>query len=129
MIPTTLLVDPSTGDLDVSQGLRVTTTLQQYVAQRLFDNLSFFLNEWFLNLNEGIPYFEQIIGAKPDLALIDTLYRRAILATPGVGAIKSLKLAFDRATRALSIRFEAQLIDGTQISEADIGRPFIVTLG
>lgn len=128
MIPTTLLVDPATGDLDVSQGLRLTTDLQTYVAQRLFDNLSFFLNEWFLNLNEGIPYFERVIGAKPDLALIDTLYRRAILATPGVGSIKNLKLDFDRATRALSVRFEATLIDGTQVSEADTGRPFVVNL-
>lgn len=129
MTPFTLLVDPSTGDLDVSQGLRFTTSLAQYTAQRLFDNLSFFLNEWFLNLNEGIPYFEQIIGQKPDLALIDTLYRRAILATPGVGSISNLKLDFDRATRALAIRFEAQLTDGTLITEANIGRNFVVTLG
>ncbi len=129
MTPFTLLVDSSTGDVDVSRGLRFTTTLAQYVAQRLFDNLSFFLNEWFLNLNEGIPYFEQIIGQKPDLPLIDTLYRRAILATAGVGSISNLQLSFDRATRALSVRFEAALVDGTTITEADTGRPFVVTLG
>ncbi len=128
MTPCVLLVTPS-GDLDISAGLRVTTTLLQYTAQRLFDNLSFFLNEWFLNLNEGIPYFEKIIGQKPDLALLDTLYRRAILATPGVGSISNIRLDFDRATRVLAIRFEAQLVDGTQITEADIGRPFVVTLG
>ena len=128
MIPFTLVTNED-GDIDVSQGLRFTTTLAEYVANRLFDSLSFFLNEWFLNLNEGIPYFEKIIGQKPDLGLIDTLYRRAILATPGVGSISNLKLGFDRATRTLAVRFEAKLTDGTAITEANTGRPFIVFLG
>ncbi len=129
MIPFTFLVDPSTGDVGVSQGLRFTPDLITYTAQRLFDNLCFFLNEWFLDLNEGIPYFEKIIGQKPDLPLVDTLYRRAILATVGVGAITNLKLDFDRATRILAVRFEATLTDGSVITEANIGRPFVVTLG
>ncbi len=127
--PFTLLSDGPSGDLDLSQGLRFTTDLRTYTAQRLHENLSFFLGEWFLDQRLGIPYFEQIIGQKPDLGLIDTLYRRAIRATPGVAAITNLKLAFDRATRALSIRFEAALNDGTAITDADMQRPFIVTLG
>lgn len=129
MTPFTVLALGSSGDIDLSKGLRFTPDLVTYTAQRLFDNLSFFLNEWFLDLREGIPYFEKIIGQKPDLPLLDTLYRRAILATVGVGAITNLQLDFDRATRALAIHFEATLTDGTTITETDIGRPFIVTLG
>lgn len=129
MIPFTVLTQGASGDVDLSKGLRFTPDLITYVAQRLFDNLSFFLNEWFLDLREGVPYFEQIIGQKPDLALIDTLYRRAILATPGVGTISNLKLDFDRATRKLAVRFEVQTVDGTTITETDIGKPFIVALG
>jgi hypothetical protein len=129
MIPFTVLTLGSSGDIDLTKGLRFTPDLVTYTAQRLFDNLSFFLNEWFLDLREGIPYFEKIIGQKPDLPLIDTLYRRAILATPGVGAITNLQLDFDRTARALAIHFEATLVDGTTITETDIGRPFVVTLG
>lgn len=129
MIPFTILTQGASGDIDLTQGLRFTPDLATYTAQRLFDNLSFFLNEWFLDLREGIPYFEKIIGAKPDLAIVDTLYRRAILATPGVGSLSNLRLEFDRAARTLSIFFEAQLQDGTLITEQNIGKPFIVTLG
>lgn len=126
MIPFTLLCVGSSGDLDLTQGLRFTPDLVTYTAQRLFDNLCFFLGEWFLDQREGIPYFEKIIGQKPDLAIVDTLYRRAVRATPGVANITSLTLGFDRATRALSVQFTATLKDGSTITEADIGRPFIV---
>ncbi len=127
MIPFTLLSDGPGGDIALP--LAFTTDLRTYTAQRLHENLCFFLGEWFLDQRLGLPYFEQIIGQKPDLGLIDTLYRRAIQATPGVAVIKQLKLAFDRATRALSVRVEATLNDGTTSTEADMQRPFIVTLG
>lgn len=126
MIPFSLLHDPISGDVDLSKGLRFTADEKTYVAQRLSENLSFFLGEWFLDLREGIPYWDHIIGAKPDLGLIESLYRSAILGTPGVGAITALQIAFDRASRALSVRFTAALKDGTLISEADLTRNFVV---
>ncbi len=126
MIPFSVLHDPITGDVDVSQGLRFTNTLADYVKQRLDENLSFFMNEWFLDLRKGIPYYERIVGAKPDMALIDTLYRRAALLTAGVGSVPVLKSSFDAGNRTASVRFTAKLIDGTTITEADIGRPFLV---
>ncbi len=126
-VPFTLLSDGPDGDIALP--LRFTPDLRTYTAQRLHENLCFFLGEWFLDQRLGIPYFERIIGQKPDLGLIDTLYRRAISKTPGVAVIKQLRLAFDRATRALSVRFEVTLNDGTALTEADMQRPFIVTLG
>ncbi len=126
MIPFSFLTDPSTGDIDVSQGLRFTPDQRTYVVQRLDENLSYFAGEWFLDLREGVPYWERIIGAKPDLGLIDTLYRRAILATPGVASIKFLRLEFDRATRTLKPSFEATMTDGTTITAADLARGFFV---
>lgn len=126
MIPFTILNDPSTGDIDLSQGLRFTADLATYAVQRLDENLSFFLGEWFLDTREGVPYWERIIGAKPDLGLIDTLYRRAILLTPSVGSVPNLKLAFDRSTRKLAPSFNVILKDGSLITEADLGRKFLV---
>jgi hypothetical protein len=126
MIPFSFLTDPSTGDIDVSQGLRFTPDQRTYVVQRLDENLSYFAGEWFLDLREGVPYWERIIGAKPDLGLIDTLYRRAILATPSVASIEFLRLEFDRATRTLKPSFEATMTDGTTITAADLARGFFV---
>lgn len=127
MIPFSFLTDPSTGDLDVSQGLRFTPDLRTYVVQRLDENLSFFAGEWFLDFREGVPYWERVIGAKPDLAIVDTLYRRAILQTTGVGELKKMSLVFDRANRTLKPSFECATTDGGSISEADILRGFFVS--
>ena len=126
MIPFSIL-NAADGDIDLSKGgVQFTPDLKTYVVQRLDENLSFFYGEWFLDLRKGIPYFEKIIGAKPDLGLIETLYRRAIFLTPGVGSLPNLRLTFDRPTRKLGVFFTATTKDGTLITQDDLSRKFIV---
>ena len=126
MIPTTFLNDAS-GDVDLSQGFRLTPDLTTYVAQRLDENMSFFLGEWFLDQRLGIPYYQRIIGAAPDLALLDTLYRRAAFKTVGVSAVRNMKIGFDRSTRKASVAMTAVLKDGTLITESDLRAGFFVS--
>jgi hypothetical protein len=126
MTPKSFLIDPITGDLDMSQGLRFTEDLQTYVVQRLDENFSFFLGEWFLNLRLGIPYFEKVIGQKPDLALLQTLLSRAALQTVGVASVPSFRVAFDRDTRRAAPSFSIVLTDGTEITDATLRRDFLV---
>lgn len=119
----------STGDLDLSQGLRRTTTMPQYVAQRLRQNLSFFLGEWFLDQRQGLPYWKRIIGQRFDASLIEQIFRKACLATAGVSRVERLQVAFNRRTRALSIpSLIAICNDGTKVTQADLGSPFIINL-
>lgn len=126
MTPKSFLIDPSTGDLDMSQGLRFTPDLQTYVVQRLDENFSFFLGEYFLNLRLGIPYFEKVIGQKPDFALLQTLMSRAALQTVGVASVPSFRVAFERDTRKAAPSFTVVLTDGTTITEASLRRDFLV---
>jgi hypothetical protein len=114
------------GDIDMSQGLRFTSDLSTYVVQRLGENLGFFLGEWFLDQRQGVPYFQRVIGEMPDLDLLDTLYRRAILATTGVASVTTLLLTFDNAKRLLSIAFECVLSDGSIITQADLAKLFVI---
>jgi hypothetical protein len=126
MIPVTFKQNEN-GDIDLSSGLlQRTTALKEYVAIRLDENLSFFLGEWFLDLRKGVPYFKSIIGSKPDLSLIDSVFRRSILATAGVGTLFSLVTSYARVERKIAIQFVAVTKDGTLITQADIARPFIV---
>lgn len=117
------------GDVDLTQGLRLTSTLSQYVVQRLGERLSFFLGEWFLDQRQGVPYFAQVYGERPDLALLDTLYRTTIQETVGVVSVTTLLLSFDNPTRTLLVQFECVLSDGTTITQADLGHPLILDLG
>ena len=126
MIPIALLTDGYSGDLDLSQGLRLTSDLRTYVAQQLDNRLSLFVGEWFLDLRLGIPYWERIIGQKPDLLLLRTLFLRAIRETPGVASVPKLELAFDRAARTLTVEGEVTLLDGSKITPDDLGRLFVI---
>ena len=124
-IPFSLLHNED-GDIDMTQGLRFTQDLATYVVQRLGENLGFFLGEWFLDQRLGVPIFQRVIGETPDLALLDTLYRRTMLATPGVASVTALTLDFDNAKRLLSVGFVCVLTDGTIITQADLAKLFVI---
>ena len=73
------------------------------IAQRLRVRLQFFLKEWFLDQRQGMPYFEAILIKNPDITLVQSIFRRAILATPGVLAIAKMRTALDNATRTFTV--------------------------
>jgi len=73
------------------------------IAQRIRVRLQFFLAEWFLDLRQGLPYFQAILVKNPDIGLIKSIFRRAILQTPGVLAIAKLEASLNRATRTFTI--------------------------
>lgn len=122
-------ISTSTGDLDLSKGLQQTTTMAQYVAQRLRQNLSFFLGEWFLDRRQGLPYWKRIIAQRYDQALIEQIFRKACEATIGVARVARIQVAFNRRTRVLSIPSLIVICnDGSKITQDDLGRPFIINL-
>lgn len=116
----------STGDLDVSTGgLAVTSTLAEFVAIRVKQRLQFFLGEWYLDTRQGLPYFAHVFVSNPDLALISSIFRRAVLGTPGVGSLDVFEVAYARSTRRLAVNLRVRCTDGTV---ANIETPFIIAL-
>lgn len=104
--PRTFKLTPD-GDLDISGGnftiLRGTDAIVQAVIVRL----KFFLGEWFLARDAGIPWFQDILIKAPDVQLIQTIFRDAILGVTGILALNSLDLAYDAAARRLTVTFSA----------------------
>lgn len=120
--------NPDVGDLYLTRGqLSLSGTgrdaVVQTVRQRVFTNRG----EWFLDLRVGLPYFTDILVKNPDMARVKSLFRQAILDTPGVESIETLELSLDRAARALTVTFEATLSDGSALTSADYA-PFIVEI-
>lgn len=54
------------------------------VAQAILTRLKLWQGEWFLNLQEGMPYLQQILGHAPSANIPDSAIRATIQGTPFV---------------------------------------------
>ena len=100
------------GDWQVTAGDLVLVAGQAAILQAIRIRLQFFKGEWFLDEDAGVPYFQSVLVKNPDPNLLQTIFRDAILATPGVLGLPSLTLTLDRSTRSLTVAFRASTDEG-----------------
>jgi hypothetical protein len=120
-----LAVDANTGDIALRNGTLYYATGAEEAAQGVRSRLRFFLGEWFLDTREGLPYWEEVLVAGPDLRAIEEAMRQVVLGSPRIVAIGEMALDFDRRTRELTVRLTATMDDGTVLTPDDFG-PIIV---
>lgn len=126
--------NPVVGDLEFSDATMSEILLtddpslpeSRAVLQDVFIRLRFFYGEWFLDPTQGLPYFKYVFVVNPDLRLVESIFRRVILGTPGVAALDSLSLMFDRASRIIYPIFDGRLSSGTKFTSSDFGA-FVIT--
>lgn len=94
------------GDLEVKNGSLHLTNGDEAVKQHLQQRLRTFLGEWFLDLDVGVPYFQDILVKNPNVNQVDGILKQTILTTPGVVELISFTMNFDSTARALSVEFE-----------------------
>lgn len=82
------------------------------IRQHLGQRLQTFLNEWFLDLSIGLPYFEEILIKQPNQAGIESIFIDEILNCPGVIRLLDFSLDLDKATRSLEVIGTVESIDG-----------------
>ena len=84
------------------------------VAQAVKTRLALWLGEWYLDLEDGTPWQNGILGKGTDVTA-DALLRRRILETEGVVEIVdgTYFSTLDRDTRTLSVACTIETIDGT----------------
>lgn len=109
--PIDLLLD-SDGDLVIDSDVHFSTGVNA-VAQGIRIRLQNFKGEWFLDLDDGVPYYQDILGQKYDQNKVRDAFRDAILATPGVEELLKLEVSFDGQTRTLSVEWEVRAATGT----------------
>lgn len=120
--------NPDPGDLYLDLGGHevVRTALADEVAQRLTVRFSFWLGEWFLNLDEGTPWVDRILVKAPTDLVIRTVLGNIVRSTEGVAELTKLTYSISRA-RVMSVSIEAQLEDGTTFTTRDYA-PFVLDL-
>lgn len=107
-----LLLDAN-GDLDLSNGTLNFTTGLPAVTQGCSIRLKNFKGEWFLDLTDGMPYFQDILGQKFNKAKVYKAFRNALISTPGVIQILKLTVDFDNLARKMNVSWSVQGNDGT----------------
>lgn len=96
------------------------------IQQRISQVLKTITEEWFLDLDYGLPYFEQILIKNPNLPSVQDLFRRAILSVRGVSSVERLNLSLDTTSRTLTVSWvvltDLGLLVGTDnITPAQVG--------
>jgi hypothetical protein len=87
-----------------------------FIIQRVTIRLKYFINDWFLNINFGLPYFEEILVKNPNAVAISDLIKNMILTTPGVEEITEFTFDYQAAQRFLAINFKATTTSGQEIT-------------
>jgi hypothetical protein len=114
---------------DWSLPLTIVTDVGTISAQKIQDVLNLWQGAWFLNILEGFPWLQEVLGRKIRAAALNrfrSLMRQAILEVPAVVSILTLQVSLGATNRQLSYYFQAALNTG-QILTGGSGVPFIVT--
>ena len=118
--------NPNVGDLELdptSSKILLTDDpslpASRATMQDLFIRLRTFYGEWFLDPSVGLPYFRYVLVANPDIRLIESIFRRVILGTPGIASLASFSMTFDRTKRIIYPVFAGKLTTGKTFQSSD----------
>ena len=99
-------LDPTTGDLDMSNSLRLTELGGESIAQKVKIRLQFFFAEWRLNPNQGTKWFEIIFQKGSSDYNVNQEIQRRVLDTEGVRFIENFSFVRNAALRSFSCTFD-----------------------
>lgn len=90
------------GDMTFGQGASNFLTGVDAVAQAIMTRLKLYLNEWWENLDDGLPLWQQILAApatQENIDAIDLIIRNRILGTLDVKAVEDFESIYSAQTR------------------------------
>lgn len=105
-------LNSTTGDLDTEDGDILFVAGADAIAQHCTIRLRTFLGEYWLNQNVGIDYFGRVLIKNPNMAVVQSIFRRTILGTPGVISLLEFTVDINKTTRTLSVTFRADTTEG-----------------
>jgi len=100
-------------DLIVESGSLKIVSDGAEVVQHVRSRLLLYMGEWFLDLQAGTPYFQQIFVKPVNLSNVESIFKRRILDTPGIEKLLEFTMVYEGASiRKLTISFSAETIYG-----------------
>jgi len=98
--------------LDTTDTIVLLTDLDA-LASKIEQRLRFFLGEWFLNTQAGIPYFQEIFEKPVDASLIVSLINADIVQEPDVESVQDTSIDYNRDARSFKYNANVVTIYGT----------------
>jgi hypothetical protein len=103
----------SNNDLIVENGQFKLVEDGAEVVQHVRTRLLFYKEEWFLNLQAGVPYFQEIFIKPASLANTESIIKSKILNTRHIESLTEFEMQYDNLSRKISISFSAITSFGT----------------
>lgn len=100
-----LLVDPTTGDLDVSAGLQIIEQNAVSLRQRLWLRFNIWQGDWYFDETIGFPY-RAYLGQKVMKTILDNKIKETTRLEPDVLSISDFSSSMDRKGRSYEAYFE-----------------------
>lgn len=90
--------------------------LENSTVQKIRIRLLWFEGEWRWNVDEGLPYMENLLVKNPDTDYFESIVREKIFEVDEVVDVKDVHITYDNKTRDAVIRYVA-LTDHETIKE------------
>lgn len=104
--------DLTTGELVISKGDLAGVYESDAIVQDIKQYMQLFKGEWYLDQTAGVPYWEKVFVANPDLGALNAMFKSELEKVAGVRSVKSLSLNFKKATRELVVNFTVDTDNG-----------------
>lgn len=88
------------------------------IAQGIGTRLKLLLGEWFLDVSQGVPWFDSILIKNPNRTVVQGIIRRAILQTEGVVELVKFDIGEISGERKIVINFTVLTSDGGSIESS-----------
>lgn len=85
------------------------------IMQNLAIRLRFVLGEWYLDITQGVPYFEFFFIKAPNLIQIESILKEEIVKTRGIVEILSFESDYVPQRRIFRVKFSAKSISGEDL--------------
>lgn len=100
-------------DMTFGRGIVNYAKDEEATAQSVKSRLLLLLGEWFLDIEAGVPWLQQIMVKPADIPLTESIIKQRILETVGVAELVNFDMIFDNNTRIISIAATVKNIYGT----------------
>lgn len=108
-------LDPVSNDLKFNNFDFSLVDNARQIMQSLAVRLRFIFAEWYLDVTQGIPYYEFFFKKTPNQIQIESILKEEIVNTRGIVELISFQSEFNSRNRIYFVRFSARSISGEEL--------------